>query len=793
MFKILDRYVVREVLLPFFLSLLVLTFVLEIPPILQQSEQLIAKGVGWMIVARVLATLLPQALGLTIPMAVLLALLIGLGRLSADREFVAMQACGVSIFRMLRPIAVLSLLAAAATAYVMIVALPAENQRFREITFNILASSSEGDVKARVFYQGFGANRALYVRDVAPTGGWRDVFLADTAGNETTAYFAKQGRLLIDRNKKTVELLLEQGTRHTTYLDKPVDYNGGAFDRLILSIDADTVFPRTTVLPGDNEMTIAELRAKIAENTKNGLPSNSQRFTIQQKFAFPAACVVLGVIGLALGVSNRKDGTLGGFVMGFIVVMIYYFLLWTSRGMALSGKIHSGFAPWIANIVFALAGAALVVWRAGTADRAIRISLPNFRRAKADEPVGAMAAPGSRATRRGRIVVVVRIPKFYLPRPRLLDIYVAGQYLRVFGLGLSGLLGLFYIATVIDMADRLFRGSATPRLMLQYLYFETPRYGYYIIPISALVASLVVIGSLTKNSELIVMRACGVSLYRSAVPLLLFAVLLSGVLFELQERVLAYSNRKADALLHQMRGFPAQTFGVLNRRWIVGNDGDIYHYEYFDPRQNTFSRLTMFDLDAESWRLASLTYAKEVQLMPAPGSAADEADGSFEWQGRDGWKRAFITSVKNHKALNRVNYTPFPTVKLPLEAPSYFKTDEPDAERMTYAQLKSYIEQLRTSGFQVVPYMVQLQRKVAFPFVTVIMTLLAVPFAVTTGRRGALAGIGVGIVMAIVYWTTQSVFGAVGAGGLINPTLAAWAANILFGAAAAYMILTVRT
>jgi len=130
---------------------------------------------------------------------------------------------------------------------------------------------------------------------------------------------------------------------------------------------------------------------------------------------------------------------------------------------------------------------------------------------------------------------------------------------------------------------------------------------------------------------------------------------------------------------------------------------------------------------------------------------------------------------------------------IPLESPSYFKTDEPDADRMTYRQLEQYIVQLRTSGFHVVPYMVQLQRKVAFPFVTLVMTLLAVPFAVTIGRSGTLYGIGVALVLAITYWTMLSVFGAVGAGGLISPMLAAWAPNLLFGAAAMYMMLTVRT
>ena len=138
-------------------------------------------------------------------------------------------------------------------------------------------------------------------------------------------------------------------------------------------------------------------------------------------------------------------------------------------------------------------------------------------------------------------------------------------------------------------------------------------------------------------------------------------------------------------------------------------------------------------------------------------------------------------------------FTAFDEHPVSLESPSYFKTEELEADRMTYGELKDYIAHLKASGYHVVPYMVQLQRKVAFPFVTLIMTLLAVPFAVTTGRSGAIYGIGAGIVLALVYWTMLSVFGAMGAGGWISPILAAWAPNILFGAAAAYLLLTVRT
>jgi len=140
-----------------------------------------------------------------------------------------------------------------------------------------------------------------------------------------------------------------------------------------------------------------------------------------------------------------------------------------------------------------------------------------------------------------------------------------------------------------------------------------------------------------------------------------------------------------------------------------------------------------------------------------------------------------------------VTYAPFAERTLSLEPPTYFKTEEVEADRMTYRELKDHIAQLKASGYHVVPYVVQLQRKIAFPFVTLVMTLLAVPFAVTTGRSGAFYGIGVGLVLSLIYWTALSIFGALGAGGWMSPILAAWAPNILFGAAAAYMLLTVRT
>ena len=265
----------QEVVPPLLLALLPLTFVLMMPPMLQNAAALIEKGVPWAVVVRVLMTLTPQALCVTIPMALLYGVLFGLGRLSADREFVALQACGVSIFHVLRPIALFAGLASAATAYETIIALPDANQSFREITFDIVASCAESDIKPRVFFTSF-PNRVLYVRDIQRATLWRDVFLADsTQPDRTMVYVARQGRLVIDRAKKTVELVLDDGTVHTTFPHQPGKYDGGSFDRLVLDMDATTVFRRTQIVKGDNEKTIAELRRTAAAKFS---PSGSRRW-----------------------------------------------------------------------------------------------------------------------------------------------------------------------------------------------------------------------------------------------------------------------------------------------------------------------------------------------------------------------------------------------------------------------------------------------------------------------------------------------------------------------------------
>jgi len=742
--------------MPFALGLLVFTFLFIIPELMKYAEEYISKGAPTLVIVRLVIALIPMALGLTIPMSLLLGLLVTFGRLSADREFVALQACGVSPLRLMRPVGLLSTLGCLATGYVMLVAVPNANQTFREITFNVIATQAEGEVKPRVFYDEF-PNIVLYVREVPQTGGWNGVFMADNRSGEGSAiYLARRGRVLIDRQKQTVAMVLEDGTRYTA--DPAGKYEVFRFvEPFFLRLDPEHMFPKGGLAKGDREMSIAELRARAAELQAQGTFPHNQLFEIHKKFSIPVACLVFGLIGLALGATNRRDGKLANFVIGVGIIFTYYILLFLGQSLTKGRQIPPWLGAWLPDIVLGIVGLLLFKWRNRVADRPLRIPIP--------EVLNKLVRP--RSLRRGAV-----------RWPSILDRYVAMTYARMLGLSAAALASVFYIAEFTELSEKVFKGAATWAMLGIYLVDKTPQYLYYVIPLSVLLAALVTIAMLTKNSELVVMKACGISLYRVAVPMVIGAVLAGGAMMALEQTVLGAANRKAEQIKHVMRGGSPDTFDVLNRRWVMGTDGTIYHYNYFNPRGSQFENLWIYKFSADLTRVTERAFATRASY-----------ESGATWRMEQGWSRTFDA---NGDPIPE-GFTPFAANRRTLEPASYFTTQSPDPDFMSYTQLRAYTDRLEASGLDVVKQQVALWRKISFPFVTIIMTLLAVPFAVTIGRSGAMAGIAAAIAIAIVYWTTISVFAAMGAGGLIAPLLAAWAPNLLFGAGAAYLLLTVRT
>ena len=216
----------------------------------------------------------------------------------------------------------------------MLSAIPDANQTFRQITYDVVSQQVENDVRPQVFYTNF-PNLILYTRDVVPGGGgWKDVLLADTRKPTTDLYMARRGRLILDRDKQTVDLVLEDGNRYSTRGTEGKEVEVYRFPQnLTVTLDPKSVFQRFDLIRGMNELTIPQLWEQAADKQKNNMPAHQEMEAINQRFSFPAACLVFAVIGVALGLSVARDGKLAGFVVGIAVIFAYYIFLYLASSI----------------------------------------------------------------------------------------------------------------------------------------------------------------------------------------------------------------------------------------------------------------------------------------------------------------------------------------------------------------------------------------------------------------------------------------------------------------------------
>jgi lipopolysaccharide export system permease protein len=286
---------------------------------------------------------------------------------------------------------------------------------------------------------------------------------------------------------------------------------------------------------------------------------------------------------------------------------------------------------------------------------------------------------------------------------------------------------------------------------------------------------LATIGGLTRTGELVVMRSCGVSLYRAALPLFALALVWSGGLFMLDDRVLARANREAEALDTRIKGGTPALIDVTASNWLIDSRGRIYHFSVFDAVRQTMHGVSIFEPDDQWLELVSHTSVSRATFT------------SGGWRAERGWVQRFADD-------GRTTRETFIRRRLDLDPPDQFAVlQNQDAEMMTYGELRQFVNERGKQGLTVVDTRLTLEERIAFPIAALVMTILGVPFGATTGRRGSLYGVGLALILGVGYWLTNTFFLAVGEAGLLPPMLAAWTANLMFLALAAYMTLTVRT
>ena len=317
--------------------------------------------------------------------------------------------------------------------------------------------------------------------------------------------------------------------------------------------------------------------------------------------------------------------------------------------------------------------------------------------------------------------------------------------------------------------------NASLTQILSYFFFMIPMMISQTLPATSLLAALLTFSTLARNSEVLAMKANGISLYRTSLPVFIASVLICMVAFLNSELVTPYSNQKADNIVYVevQKREPLGTF-KQNQLWYRGQNG-IYNFRLFEPKKNIIQGITINYLDN------NFTLTGRIDAEKA------------EWKnGKWIFYNVMITHFGGE--FPSPEWVSSKVMDLP-ETPEDFNLVQKEAEKMGFVELKDYIAKLQAEGYDATRYLVDMHGKIAFTLVITILITIGISFSLMRTERsgGVMQSIGVGIIIGFSYWIVHAFSMSLGRSGSIPPVLSAWFANILFGIASVIMFLRVKT
>ncbi|BDC47895.1 hypothetical protein F183_A02110 [Bryobacterales bacterium F-183] len=743
---------------------------------------------------------IPFALPNTVPLGVLVGVLIGLSRLSSDGEVTAMRSAGISGRRIAAPALAVAVLAMIVTAAASLWLTPWAYREANRMAAKLAASQLTAEVQPRIFAEQFQEQKmVLYVGEVTPVPGnvtrWREVFIAeqpsaaklpDVPELETTTedpdfpaltapkvMLAHSAIARPDAARNRIQLSIQN---HATYEVSGTQYRFSISPSTERILEAEKPGELRTRHP-ELEMDSVPLWRFVYQNPDAAsVPKQAMtesRIEIQKRLSLPVACVLLALVGIPLGVSTRRASKSSAFLLTLSLAFAYYMAQIGMMNIARQGRVPVELAVWMPNLLFAAIGITLLVRLETPGDRDL---FAFFRQifSRTGSAIGRAVSPT--VTRQKTVGRTRRL--IFLPQ--LIDTYVVSGFFFWFAVVLFSFVMVSHVYTFFELLSDIIRNQIPLNRVFQYLFFLTPKFLYDYAPISVLVSVLVTFGVLSKSNEVTAFKACGVSVFRLAAPILIVAAVFSGGLFAFDHFYIPGANRIQDGIRNEIKGRAVQTYLRPDQQWVAGLDGRIYYYRYFDPRESAMLDVNVFEIDWKTAKLKRHIAAQKARWEPS----------LKRWVFQDGWRRDF-------DGIRETGYDSFRgearTFGELVEAPDYFLKEVKQGKQMNYEELQRYIAELTQRGFDTVQLRVQFHKKFSVPLFALIMALIAVPFAFRGATRGAMAAVGISFSIAIGYLALNQLFEQIGNLNQLPPSLAAWAPDGLFSLAGLYFVARMRT
>lgn len=354
---------------------------------------------------------------------------------------------------------------------------------------------------------------------------------------------------------------------------------------------------------------------------------------------------------------------------------------------------------------------------------------------------------------------------------RILDRFVAGTFLKLFGLVLTAAPPLFVLGDVTENLDRYLDRGVTGMDVARAYLFQLPLFMQWSFPIAALVATVFTVHTMTAHKEIVAAKAGGISFHRVIRPILVVGLVLTGVALGLGELV-PRANRVASQILQNENP---------GRSW---RSDFVYRSESGLTWQ--VSRLTAMD-----GRMTGVV----VERAPGPdGAAVHVLAESAYWRDSVGWtlQEGYLRRLGPEGDEHTLEFDQLVMTDL-VERPDELLEAPREADEMTYREIEHQASIIQRSGGDANRLLVKREEKIAIPVATLVIILFGAPLATSSKRGGTAFGIGISLGIVILYMMLFKISGALGEAGAIDPLTAAWTPNVLFFVGALFLLRRVRT
>ncbi len=783
---IVSRSLLLETLPALVLAASVSTFILLIRALFVLADLFISHDVPVSTAVQLLLLGVPNILALTLPIGTLFAVLMTSGRWAADSELVAVQACGVPLRRVARPLLALAAAVCVTDLVMTLGVMPTANAKLSDTTRRIALSAASAAIEQRVFAEDF-PGQLLYVDRIdRQTGRWHGVLLFDSSNpSQESLITADSGDLVIDPRDGTAWLNLRDTATHVLRPDEPDSYSKSDNNELRIRLRQAPTDRGGQRQLGVRETSTADLLARVAK--PSGVPPDGVReaqVELHKRVAIPAAALVFALVGFPLGIRNRRGGKGFGLTASVVLVVLYYVLLNNGELLATSGQVPVVAGIWLPNVVIVALGL-LLLRRASHGARREAGAAPWRRLLR-----GTRAAAGGLRRRLAPLAAALAGGRNHAPREPeseeparfpltlgILDRYLLKNCIGFFLLVLVAVSALWIAVNLSENLEDIRRNAVPLVIVVSYYAFSLPQILHDTLPLAFLIAFLATATVLERHNETTAFKAAGISLSRVALPLLLLGVVTGAGLFLMDDHVTQRAERSKQQLEDVIKGRRvARSYRATDRPFVFLPDGrTLVNFLEFDPDTNTLVRPSVFVFDSR-FNLRARYMARRATYQEG------------RWVADGAWSRTFLADAMP-KFVRNVG-----PVDLPLNVtPDYFGREYRRPEQMSIRELEGYIATLRAAGYRVDRLVVQLHQKVAYPLSIVLLAWLSLPFAFRTRRRGAIGGIALALVLGMAYFGLMVFATRLGEASILPPALASWTPTVVFALLAVNRHTTLRT